>query len=213
MRLFQFVVTLLLAAWAGVAVPAPSLSSEAAVLERLAPAIATEDPARIAAAYRAMGHYGEAAASLVEASIDALGTRRLNEGDIVGAIAAFRLNTETFPESGAAWWSLAEAVSAGGDREAGLIYYRRADALVLRGANASVVESPAGSGEPWYAGYRSAGSASAARLRAYSSSGARQAATISGWASSHAVARLAPSAICSAVISPESCSSLYSAPE
>ena len=209
MRLFQFVVTLLLAAWAGVAVPAPSLSSEAAVLERLAPAIATEDPARIAAAYRAMGHYGEAAASLVEASIDALGTRRLNEGDIVGAIAAFRLNTETFPESGAAWWSLAEAVSAGGDREAGLIYYRRADALVLRGANASVVETPAGSEEPWYAGYRSADSADDYS----SSSGARQAATISGWASSHAVARLAPSAICSAVISPESCSSLYSAPE
>ena len=189
---------------------APRLSYEDAVLDRLAPAIATEDPARIAAAYRAMGSYGEAAASLVEATIDELGTRRLSEGDIAGAIAAFRLNTETFPDSGGAWRSLAEAVSAGGDRETGLVYFRRADTLVLRGTNATVAETPHGSDQPWYADYRSA---SVSQSRAYSSSGARHAATISGWASSHAVARLAPSAICSSVISPATCSSLYSAPE
>ena len=189
---------------------APRLSHEADVLDRLAPAIATEDPARIAAAYRAMGSYGEVAASMVEAAIDALGTRRLSEGDIVGAIAAFRLNTETFPDSGGAWRSLAEAVSAGGDRETGLVYSRRADTLVLRGTNVAVVETPHGSEEPWYAEYRSA---SVTQSRAYSSSGARHAATMSGWASSQAVARRAPSAICSAVMSPVSCSSLYSAPE
>ena len=210
MRDFRKGVTLvLMAGWMGVAASAPALPSEDDVLDRLAPAIATQDPARIAAAYRAMGRYGETAASLVEASIDALGARRLDQGDIVGAIAAFRLNTETFPDSSRAWRSLGDAVSAGGDRTAGLNYYRRADALVLRPAEAAAA-SPAGSGEPWYADYRSAGAPSSPD---YSSSGARQAATISGWASSHAVARLAPSAIWSSVMRLDSSSSLYSAPE
>ncbi len=190
---------------ASVAASATGPATEAEVLERLAPALATEDPARIAAAFRAMGSYGESAASAVEASIDALGERRLNEGDLAGAISAFRMNAETFPDSGAAWKSLADAVSAGGDHETGLVYARRADALVLRGTNASTAVAAA---EPLLLR-----SASELPERAPYSSGARQAATISGWASSHAVASVAPSAICSGVMSSASCPSLYSAPE
>ena len=191
--------------WTGSALSASGPAAEAEVLERLAPAMATEDPARIAAAFQAMGDYGEPAASAVEASIDALGERRLDEGDLAGAIDAFRTNADTFPDSGAAWKSLADAVSAGGDHEAGLVYARRADALVLRGANAAAAVAPV---EPVLTR-----SADASREGDVYSSGARQAATISGWASSHSVARVAPSAICSSVMSSASCPSLYSAPE
>ncbi len=210
MRIVSFGLTVALTlgltmGWTSVAASATGPAAEAEVLERLAPALATEDPARIAAAFRAMGSYGEAAATAVEASIDELGERRLNEGDLAGAISAFRMNAETFPDSGAAWKSLADAVSAGGDHETGLVYARRADALVLRGTNASTAVTAA---EPLLV--RTASDSPA--WNSYSS-GARQAATISGWASSHAVASVAPSAICSGVMSSASCPSLYSAPE
>ncbi len=197
----------LLIVWAGAVGAASGPAPETEILERLAPAMATEDPARIVAAFRAMGSYGEAAASAVEATIDALGERRLDEGDLQGAIAAFRKNVETFPGSGNAWQSLADAVTAGGDVEAGLVYSRRADALILRGTNVAAAVS---SNELWSAEFRSADDSS---LRNAYSSGARHAATISGWASSHAVASVAPSAICSSVMSSASCPSLYSAPE
>lgn len=206
MRFLNCSVTLVLAvSWLSVAESAPGPTTEGEILERLAPAIATEDPARIAAAFRAMGSYGEAAASAVQGAIDALGERRLNEGDLAGAIAAFRMNVDTFPDSGAAWKSLADAVSAGGDHQTGLVYARRADALVLRGANVATAVKPA---EPWLGR-----SADSGRVPKPYSSGARHAATISGWASSHSVASVAPSAICSGVMSSASCASLYSAPE
>ena len=205
MRFCYGVVLCLTIGWVSAVESATEAAAQAEILERLAPAMATEDPARIAAAFRAMGSYGEAAAPAVEASIDALGERRLDEGDLAGAIAAFRTNAETFPDSGAAWKSLADAVSAGGDHEAGLVYARRADALVLRGADSASAVTPV---EPWLVR-----SGDASRVLVVHSSGARHAATISGWASSHAVASVAPSAICSSVMSLASCSSLYSAPE
>ncbi len=123
----------------GVAQSAPGLPSEGDVIGRLGPAMATQDPARIAAAFRSMGSYGEPAASFVEASIDALGERHLDGGDIDAAIDAFRLNTDTFPGSANAWESLADAVVMSGDPETGLRYYRRA--LELDPSDASAMRA------------------------------------------------------------------------
>ncbi len=120
------VALILVFGWLGVAQSAPGLPSEADVIGRLGPAMATQDPARIAVAFRSMGSYGAPAASFVEASIDALGERYLEGGNIDAAIDAFRLNTDTFPASANAWESLADAVVESGDREMGLRYYHRA---------------------------------------------------------------------------------------
>jgi tetratricopeptide (TPR) repeat protein len=116
----------LLAGFAGIAQSAPICGSQAEVLYRLAPALATHDPARLTMAYRAMGDYGMPAADIVEALVNVLGYRRLNKEEIEAAIAVFELNSETFPDSANAWDSLAEAVMANGDRDLAVRYYRRA---------------------------------------------------------------------------------------
>ena len=114
---------------AGIAQAAPTSSPQAAVLDRLAPAFATHDPARLASAFRAMGEYGLPAAEIVEASINAMGYRHLENGQVDEAIAVFDLNTETFPRSANAWDSLADAMMSKGERQKAILYYHRAHEL------------------------------------------------------------------------------------
>jgi len=103
---------------------APINTPQAEVMDRLAPAFATHDPARITIAFRAMGDYGMPAADIVESSINAMGYRHLENGEIEVAISVFELNTETFPSSANTWDSLAEAIMTKGDHEAAILYYR-----------------------------------------------------------------------------------------
>lgn len=104
---------------------APIYAPEAEVMDRLAAVYATKDPLRISTAFRAMGDYGLPAAHIVESSINAMGYRHLESGDIGAAIGIFRLNTDTFPTSANTWDSLAEGVMARGDHEMAIRYYRR----------------------------------------------------------------------------------------
>jgi len=92
----------------------------------LSAAFATDDPARITHAFRAMGESGMSAAGIVESTVNSMGYRLLENGEVEGAIKVFDLNTETFPLSANAWDSLAEAVMAKGDHEAAIYYYRAA---------------------------------------------------------------------------------------
>lgn len=114
---------------ASIAHAAPISSPQAAVLDRLAPVFATQDPARLANAFRAMGDYGLPAADIVEASINAVGYRHLEKGEIDEAIAVFDLNTETFPLSPNAWDSLADALMSNGESDKAIRYYHRAHEL------------------------------------------------------------------------------------
>lgn len=116
---------------------APVVEPQTEVIERLAPAFATGDPARIANAYRSMGNYGLPAAYFVESSINAMGYRHLERDDIDAAIAVFELNTETFPLSANTWDSLAEAIMLKGDHETAIFYFRRSLDLNPENANAA----------------------------------------------------------------------------
>ena len=103
---------------------APIHAPEAEVMGHLAAAFATHDPARITVAFRAMGDYGIPAADIVESSVNAMGYRLLENGEIEAAIKVFDLNTQTFPSSANTWDSLAEAVMTKGDHETAILYYR-----------------------------------------------------------------------------------------
>lgn len=104
---------------------APIYVPEAVVMDRLAAVYATRDPARIAAAYRAMGDFGLPAAEIVESSINAMGYRHLENNEVEAAISVFRLNIDTFPISGNAWDSLGEALLVKGDHELAIRCYER----------------------------------------------------------------------------------------
>ena len=124
MRLrLAFALTILVGAAANI-LSAPINASQAEVLGHLSAAFATEDPARITSAYRAMGDYGKPAAEIVEASVNAMGYELLANGEIEAAIKVFDLNTQTFPMSANAWDSLAEAVMTKGDHDTAIRYYR-----------------------------------------------------------------------------------------
>ncbi len=127
----------MLAASAGFLQAAPIHAPQAEVIDRLAAALATHDPARITMAYRAMGDYGMPAAHIVESSVNAMGYRHLEHSEIDAAIAVFELNIDTFPESANTWDSLAEATLAKGDREMALRYYRRSLDLDPENRNAA----------------------------------------------------------------------------
>jgi tetratricopeptide (TPR) repeat protein len=129
----------ILAGYAGIAQSAPVYAPEAEVMDRLAPVYATRDPVRLARAYRAMGDYGLPAADIVESSINAMGYRHLEDGEIEKAISIFELNTETFPLSANAWDSLAEAIMSKGDHEAAIRYYRRSLELDPDNNNAAIM--------------------------------------------------------------------------
>jgi len=116
---------------------APINLPQADVLERLAPALATHDPARLTMAFRAMGDYGMPAAEVVEASVNATGYRRLESNEVEAAISVFELNAGTFPDSANAWDSLGEAVMMKGDHEMAIRYYRRSLELDPENRNAS----------------------------------------------------------------------------
>ena len=114
----------ILASCAGNVQSAPIYAPQAEVIGHLAAAFATHDPARITYAFRAMGDYGMPAADIVESSVNAMGYRLLENGEIDAAIKVFDLNTETFPLSANTWDSLAEAIMTKGDHEAAIRYYR-----------------------------------------------------------------------------------------
>jgi tetratricopeptide (TPR) repeat protein len=114
----------ILASCAGNVQSAPIYAPQAEVIGHLAAAFATHDPARITYAFRAMGNYGMPAADIVESSVNAMGYRLLENGEIDAAIKVFDLNTETFPLSANTWDSLAEAIMTKGDREGAIRYYR-----------------------------------------------------------------------------------------
>ena len=126
-----------IAACAGNVQSAPIFSPQAEVMERLAPAFATGDPARLAMAFRAMGAYGLPAADIVESSINAAGYRHLQSSEIEASISVFELNTETFPLSANTWDSLAEAIMTKGDQDTAIRYYRRSLELDPGNGNAA----------------------------------------------------------------------------
>ena len=124
MRLrLAFALTILVGAAANI-LSAPINAPQAEVLGHLSAAFATQDPARITYAYRAMGDYGKPAADIVEASVNAMGYELLQSGEIDAAIKVFDLNTGTFPMSANAWDSLAEALMTKGEHDTAIRYYR-----------------------------------------------------------------------------------------
>jgi len=126
-----------LAVCAGNVYSAPVHAPQAEVMGHLAAAFATQDPARITSAFRAMGDYGRPAADIVESSVDAMGYELLANGEIEAAIKVFDLNTQTFPLSANAWDSLAEAIMTKGDHATALRYYRVSLKLNPHGSNAA----------------------------------------------------------------------------
>ena len=127
----------ILAACVGNVQSAPIYAPQVEVIDRLGPAFATHDPARITMAFRAMGDYGMPAADIVESSINAMGYRHLENNEIEAAISVFELNTDTFPESANTWDSLGEAVMTKGDHEMAVRYYRRSLELDADNINAA----------------------------------------------------------------------------
>lgn len=123
-RLQLALVLTMLAGIAGNVQSAQVNAPQAEVMGHLSAAFATHDPARITYAFRAMGDYGMPAADIVESTVNAMGYRLLENGEIEAAIKVFNLNTETFPSSANAWESLAEAVMTKGDHQAAIRYYR-----------------------------------------------------------------------------------------
>jgi len=71
-----------------------------------------------------------------EEGLNALGYRALGDGDVQGAIRIFRVNADTYPESGNVWDSLAEAYATAGERELAIVSYERALLLEPRNSNA-----------------------------------------------------------------------------
>ena len=128
----------ILAGYAGIAQSAPLYVPEAEVIDRLAPALATHDPVRLSVAFLAMGQYGQAAADIVESTINASGYRHLEAGEIDKAISVFELNIATFPGSASALDALGEAFMAKGDHNAAIRYYRRSLALDPENGNAAL---------------------------------------------------------------------------
>jgi len=126
-----------LAGYAGNVQSAPIYAPQAEVIGHLAAAFATHDPARITFAFRAMGDYGMPAADIVESSINTMGYRLLENGEIEAAIKVFDLNTETFPLSANAWDSLAEAIMTKGDHATAIRYYRVSLRLDPESSNAA----------------------------------------------------------------------------
>ena len=116
---------------------APIYAPQAEVMDRLAAAYATHDPARLTMAFRAMGDYGLPAADIVESSINAMGYRHLENSEIETAISVFQLNTDTFPASANTWDSLGEAIMTKGDHETAIRYYRRSLELDPDNSNAA----------------------------------------------------------------------------
>jgi len=70
--------------------------------------------------------YGKGALDFGPTSLAMLGNDLLEEGDLTGAIAAFRLNSEQHPESSRVWHFLAAAYEKNGQPEIAEIYYRKA---------------------------------------------------------------------------------------
>lgn len=79
-----------------------------------------------AAAYRALEEPSPDLARYLEGRINSQGYSLLGDGDVQGAIEAFRRNTELFPESANTYDSLGEAYLESGDRETAIRLYRRA---------------------------------------------------------------------------------------
>jgi len=91
------------------------------------------DPTGVISAFHAMRDTTPGLASLVENHVNTLGYRRLEAGDVTGAIEAFTLNAHAFPRAFNTWDSLAEGHAVKGDTAAAIRYYR--ESLRLNPAN------------------------------------------------------------------------------
>jgi len=80
--------------------------------------------------------YGRGAYDFGEGSLNAFGYDLLEKKDFAGAIQAFKLNAETFPESGNVWDSLAEAYMKSGDLKKAQETYEKSLALDPANENA-----------------------------------------------------------------------------
>lgn len=81
-------------------------------------------------------YHGRGAYDFGEAALNGLGYRMLQAGNVEGALRAFELNAEYFPESGNVYDSLAEAYMVQGKLEEAAASYRRSLELNPRNANA-----------------------------------------------------------------------------
>jgi tetratricopeptide (TPR) repeat protein len=81
-------------------------------------------------------YYGRGAYDFGENSLNSFGYELLRNNDTAGAIAAFNLNTEEFPESANVWDSLAEAYMKSGDMKLAEKYYEKSLALDPKNQNA-----------------------------------------------------------------------------
>ncbi len=82
--------------------------------------------------------YGRAAYDFGEGSLNVFGYELLEKKEFAGAIQVFKLNAETFPESGNVWDSLAESYMKSGDLKKAQETYEKA--LVLDPANENAKE-------------------------------------------------------------------------
>src|SRR5216683_1101404 len=82
--------------------------------------------------------YGRGAYDFGEGSLNAFGYDLLEKKDFAGAIQVFKLNAETFPDSGNVWDSLAEAYMKSGDLKKAQETYEKV--LVLDPANENAKE-------------------------------------------------------------------------
>lgn len=105
-------------------------------LEEVVRAALEEGADQVAPAYRAYKSRHPDYWSTTETEINILGYTLLGEEKYAAAIAVFRLNTESYPESVNGWDSLAEAYMNSGDREKAIALYRKALELDPEFANA-----------------------------------------------------------------------------
>jgi tetratricopeptide (TPR) repeat protein len=80
--------------------------------------------------------YGRAAFDFGEGSLNSFGYDLLEKKDAAGAVQVFKLNVETFPESGNAWDSLAEAYMKAGDPKNAQLNYEKSLTLDPTNQNA-----------------------------------------------------------------------------
>jgi len=71
-------------------------------------------------------YFGKGTLDFGPAGLDEVGRGLLDAGDLTGAVAVFRLNSDEHPDSGRAWHALAAAYERAGQRELASIYYRKA---------------------------------------------------------------------------------------
>jgi imidazolonepropionase-like amidohydrolase len=109
----------------------------AEAIDPLLPLYGERRPDAMVAAYRELTDPDPEVASLVERLVNRLGYSLLNDdGDAEAAVAAFRLNTEAFPDSSNVWDSLGEGLLSLGELDEATASYRRSLELDPENENA-----------------------------------------------------------------------------